>query len=103
MHLENLDRKYLTILVASSIELIKIIVLGILKMALALSITNARFLNPVFLIGATIYVRFGPSKSYLYMRVGNNSFNNICIYLNTFKVIVTESISIGITEKTFLR
>lgn len=67
IHLESLDRKYLTILVASLIKSTKIMVLGILEIAPAFGITNARSLNPAFLIDATVYMRFGLSKCCLYM------------------------------------
>lgn len=103
MYLESLDRKYLTILVALSIELTKIIVLRLLEMVPVLAIMSTRSSNPVFLINTTIYVRFGLSRGCLYMRAGNESFNNICIYSSIFSVTVAESISVERARKIFLR
>lgn len=103
MYLKSLDRKYLTILVVSSIESTKIMVLETLEMAPALGIIYTRSLNLVFLIGATVYMRFGLSKGCLYMQIDGRSFNNIYIYSSIFGVTVAESISVGTARKTSLR
>lgn len=103
MHLESLDRKYLTISVTSSIKSTKIMVLRISEMVLVLDITYARFSNLAFLIGATIYMRFDLSRGYRYMHDGAESFSNIRIYSNIFGMTVAENISIETAKKTFLR
>lgn len=103
MRLKGFDCKYLTISVALSIKSTKIMILRILETVLALSTTNTRSLTPVFLISATIYMRFGMSKGCLYMRDSAGSFSNTCIYLTTFGIMIEESISIRTSGKTFLR
>lgn len=57
----------LTIIIASSIESSKIIVIKIFKILLVLNIINIRFLNPAFLINAIVYTRFGLLKGCLYI------------------------------------
>lgn len=67
IYLESLDRKYLTILVVLLMKSTKILVMRILVIVLAFSITNARSSHPVFLINANVYVRFGLVRSGLYI------------------------------------
>lgn len=87
----------------SSIESIKIMILRILESVPVLGITNIRSLNWAFVIGTTIYVRFGLSRSYRYIRDGVGSFNDICIYLSIFGMIIAKSVSVEMAEKISLR
>ncbi len=103
MHLESLDYKYLTILIALLIELTQIIVLGILKIIPIFDMTNVRSSSLAFLIDITVYVRFGLFKGCLYKRASDESFNNICIYSSIFSVIIAENISVGMAKKISLR
>lgn len=72
-------------------------------MVLVLGIINAKFSNSAFLISVIMYIRFGLLRHCLYMWIGGKSFNNICIYLSIFDIIVTKNISVEIAKKIFLR
>lgn len=86
-----------------SIKLTKILLLEIFKIILILDIINVRFLNMVFLLNTSTYIRFNLLKRYLYIQDNIKNFKNIYISLNIFDIIITQNISIKIVKKIFLR
>ena len=72
-------------------------------MAPVLGIRNTRFSNSAFLIGTIVYIKFGLSRSCLFMWAGGEGYNHICIYSNTFGMTITKSISIRMVGKISLR
>lgn len=74
---------------------IKIIVFEIANAKLIEIIKKSSFLKPSFLIWTIKYIIFGLSNNFLYNQIGDQSYNNLQIYLNTFGVIIVNSVSVG--------
>lgn len=80
-----------------------IIVFGILPMAPPLGIRKSRSLKPVLRIGLTMYVRFGQSSGYLYIRNGRENFSKTRMYSRMFGITMADNRHIRIVENTFFK